>query len=201
MKKIFTILIILISLTVESQVLIGTGSNTGKMYIKNINDSIFDLIQVDSISDGENTYSVGELAENDSSWRISEADTTKTDVIKSKSSDTIEIDDNADFKEGIKVRVDTIPFSASMTFDFKGNATTQVINMTNNASLAIDCPMGTFYELVVYQDVTGTRTLTITGATKAENSGDQNETGSTVSLYQFRKFADGTIYYWIDSPN
>lgn len=126
--------------------------------------------------------------------------TVSTDNLEGNASDTIEVNDNVDFNEGIRLRVDTISFSVSMTFDFTGQTTTQVINMTNNADLDITVPKGGFYEIEVYQDATGGRTLTVDGASKATNSGDQSTDASAVSLYQFRHFVNDSVFYWIDSP-
>jgi hypothetical protein len=111
--------------------------------------------------------------------------------------DTIEINDNIDLNEGIRLRVDTISYAVSASFDFKGQATTQVLTMSGDMNLTIDMPIGSFYEIEVYQDGSGGHTLTVTGATAATNSEAQDETASAVSLYQFRKYASGDIYYWI----
>jgi hypothetical protein len=136
--------------------------------------------------------------------KISEIDsnfnTVYTDNLEGSTNDTMEVNDNVDLNEGIRLRVDTISFSVSMTFDFKGQATTQVITMTNNADLDITVPKGGFYEIEVYQDGTGGRTLTVDGASKATNSGDQSTDADAVSLYQFRQFANDSTYYWIDTP-
>jgi len=86
----------------------------------------------------------------------------------------------------------TITYAASFTFNCS-NSSLQQITLGGNSTMAIsNAVAGGYYTLLVYQDGTGSRTLTLpTGKT---NGGTINATASSCSIVTF--LYDGTNYFF-----
>lgn len=86
----------------------------------------------------------------------------------------------------------TITYGSSFTFNC-ATSSLQQITLTGNATMSIsNAVAGGYYTLLVFQDVTGGRTLTLpSGKT---NGGTINTTASSCSIITF--LYDGTYYYF-----
>lgn len=128
------------------------------------------------------------------------SDTTKTDVIQGKESDTLYIIDNVSYSSGISGTVDTMSFSVSLSADYKGVYPTRQVTLTNTTTITIDnIPYGLAADLYVIQGGSGSYGVTISGATEAVSSSGALEAAvGSITLYQFINIG-GVYYYWISS--
>jgi len=105
------------------------------------------------------------------------------------------VNDSINVNGSLKGKTNTESFASSKTIDFSLQHSVEY-TVTGNTTITIqDIPQGFEPDLSIILDGTGGYTITISGATKATNTNDIDNTASKINLVQFKKIND-TVYWF-----